>query len=118
MYSLDEESQAVPKRFPYLLSQPGSNILMHILRQRNPCPILVAVQEEGDRLVMFTVDQQNYHLAIAVLCAVVWAGAFLWCVARRLQVKGLQYTQTCLCEACLCPLQGSIAGGIQGKQWG
>ena len=53
----------------------------------------MAVSDNADRLACTAIDQQNNHLAIALLCVVVRTWAACMGMAGNAQVEGADYLQ-------------------------
>jgi hypothetical protein len=51
------------------------------------------MDHQGRRIILLQIDQQDDHLAAAVIGSVVWAGTFRMCPASNLQVECLHNTK-------------------------
>ena len=92
--------------------------LTRLVRNRKPCLPAIAVQQQGGRFLGLAEHQQDHHLTVALLCAVMRAGTIAQSRPRGVQVEGLHGAQSRPRQAFLRPTQGFVAGTVDGQERG
>lgn len=70
------------------------------------------MQDQRDRFGFLPVYEQDYHLAITVVCTMIRAGTILHAKSRGMQIKRLYDMQMISCQIVIYPIKGVIAGVI------
>lgn len=93
---------------------PWSDRLSCVLDQRKPGLAIMAVQNEGSGFSPFSVNQQDNHLAVALIRPMMRTGTATQIQRRgEAQVKGLHHAQTCAPQLLLEPGEHFIIGTIK-----
>jgi acyl-CoA synthetase (AMP-forming)/AMP-acid ligase II len=77
------------ERAPYSSLEMLVSSLSHRICKGEPTFIILSVDDQTGRIIILAINQQDYHLAIAALCAMMRAGAIAVSMARSLQIKRL-----------------------------
>jgi hypothetical protein len=105
------------QRLPDGSLQAGISALLWSIYQREPSPAFMAMGDQGDRLVIISINEQHHHLAIALVGAVVRAGTIRRVVAGCLQIKCAHYLQAGTTDLLDDPGNGFITRLFQDQEW-